>query len=182
MIPLERCKACGLIMKKSKKFKLCPACGVSRKGFEDYSDRVSEKRRFILGMHLHPIALHFPQAIAVIIPVCIIGIKLLPDQKDIFISTVTILGYLFPVSALAAYVTGVIDGKTRFKKLQAPYLFYKILAGALFLIFSSAIAGIVYSGMGHCEWYIFTLSMGCIVCQIFLAQVGIKLMFAELPG
>ena len=59
-----RCKACGYIMERSKLGDKCPACGVSATMFEPYDDKLSEKRRRLLDIHVHPIVVHFPQAFA----------------------------------------------------------------------------------------------------------------------
>ena len=59
------CKPCGFVMKESELQDLCPACGLPKKVFEHYKDRMSPGRRKILGLDMHPIAVHFPQTVLV---------------------------------------------------------------------------------------------------------------------
>ena len=74
------CKACGFIMLEEKLGDVCPACGVLKKMFEPHNDRVSEKRRKVLEMHIHPIMVHFSQAFA--FSVFLLAIGMLFFQVD----------------------------------------------------------------------------------------------------
>ena len=73
-----KCKACGYIIDEKKLGDVCPACGVPRKAFEPWTDDMSPRRRTLLTLNLHPIALHFPQAFSAMIPVFILAGLLLP--------------------------------------------------------------------------------------------------------
>ncbi len=68
-----KCKACGYIIDEKKLGDVCPACGVPRKAFEPWTDDMSPRRRVLLTLNLHPIALHFPQAFSAMIPVYYTG-------------------------------------------------------------------------------------------------------------
>src|SRR6056297_1118929 len=104
------CKACGYIMREEKLGEVCPACGVPKTAFEPYKEKLSERRRFILDLHLHPITVHFPQAFASILPVLIIGGILLTCRfGDMLISTATVLIYLLPLTVLPSIAAGLID-------------------------------------------------------------------------
>lgn len=180
-----RCKACNYIMEKDKLKDVCPACGVPAKLFEEYRYNISPRRYFIMmELDLHPIMLHFPQAISVFIPFFIIlsvvldasiGIKLLHGAE--------IMSYLLPLTVAAAYASGLFDAKNRFRKLTAPALKTKIIYGALLFLVSLVIPALVlFMGIKESAMYISALSVICIALQIVLARIGIKLMFAFLPG
>ena len=72
MTQLLRCKPCGYIIKEQDLGQVCPACGMPKSAFEPYKENISPKRKFILGLDLHPIAVHFPQAFATILPLILI--------------------------------------------------------------------------------------------------------------
>jgi len=180
-----RCKACNYIMEKDKLKDVCPACGVPKTAFEDYKYTISKKRYFIMmELDLHPIMLHFPQAVSVFIPFFIIlsvildasmGIKLLHGAE--------VMAYLLPLTVAAAFVTGLFDAKNRFKKLSTPALKTKIILGAVLFAVSLTIPALVFfMEMKEAAMYISALSVVCIALQIVLARIGIKLMFAYLPG
>ncbi len=179
------CKACGYIMREEKLGEVCPACGVPKTAFEPYKEKLSERRRFILDLHLHPITVHFPQAFASIIPVLIIGGILLTCKfGDMLISTATVLIYLLPLTVLPSIAAGLIDGKTRFKSLTTIALKRKIITGSLLLVLSILMA--VYTFTQHITMssypLILAMSIACILCEVILGQIGNKLMDSKLPG
>ena len=45
----------------SKVGEICPACGVPAKMFEPYDDKVSEARRRMIDLHIHPVIVHSPR-------------------------------------------------------------------------------------------------------------------------
>ncbi|MBN2040686.1 MAG: rubrerythrin [Spirochaetes bacterium] len=180
-----RCKACGYIMSEGRLKDVCPACGVPKTAFEPYKDTLSEKRRFILDLHIHPIVIHFPQAFASILPVLIIaGILLKGQCSDMLLSALTVLIYLLPFTVAAAIVSGLIDGKTRFKSLITIALKQKI-GIAMLLLLLSVIMGI-YTFINPVTTssfaVVFVLSIACVGCEIALGQIGNKLMEPKLPG
>ncbi len=180
-----RCKACGYIMKEEKLGDECPACGVSKTAFEPYKEKLSQRRRFILDLHLHPIAVHFPQAFASILPVFIIGgILLTCPFGDMLISTATVLIYLLPLTVIPAIAAGLIDGKTRFKSIVTISLKKKIITSTILLILSIFLA--IYTYTHHITASTFPVILGlsilCIACEVILGQIGNKLMESKLPG
>ncbi len=180
-----RCKACGFIIDEKKLGDKCPACGVPRSAFEPHRENISPRRKMILGMNLHPIAVHFPQAFAAIIPPFILlGVAVNPTLGHDLLITVRIASLLMPLSVAAAFLCGLIDGKTRFKRLTTPYLVRKISAASLLLVLSTAmgIIALVYGTEYPGRLFLLFLSLGCIACEIFLAEIGKNLMNAKLPG
>ncbi|MBN2158577.1 MAG: rubrerythrin [Spirochaetes bacterium] len=180
-----RCKACGFIMRENKLGEVCPACGVPRTVFEPYHENISKKRKVILDLYLHPIILHFPQAIAALLPpLILLGVALGGAVGRSMLGAAWVLSVLLPFSVLGAFAAGLLDGKTRFKKLSTPLLIKKIIIGSILLLLS-AIIGIVAMAYGidyPGRLYILLLSLGCIACEIALAQAGKTMMNAKLPG
>ncbi|OHD63342.1 MAG: hypothetical protein A2176_00070 [Spirochaetes bacterium RBG_13_51_14] len=180
-----RCKACGYIINENKLGDICPACGMPRSAFEPYKETLSKKRKMILGLNLHPIALHFPQAFAAVIPPFILlGVAAGPSIGSQLMATVQVLSVILPLTVLAAVGAGLIDGKTRFKKLSTPILVKKIIMGTILLALSGATAGVAlaYGTEYPGRLYLLILSIGCIACEITLAQMGKTLINAKMPG
>ncbi len=180
-----RCKACGLIINEKKLGGICPACGVPRSAFEPFRENISNKRKAILGLNLHPIMVHFPQAFAAIIPPFILlGVAVKPMMGHELLVTVKVLALLMPFCVAAAFICGLIDGKTRFKRLTTPYLVKKISAASVLLTLSIAMAVIaqLYGTEYPGRLFLLLLSFGCIACEIFLAEIGKTLINAKLPG
>jgi hypothetical protein len=182
---LLRCKACGYIINQDKLKDVCPACGLPKTVFETYKDNVSRKRNTFINIHLHPIAVHFPQAFAIVlIPFILLGeIPGLSYGWDLLV-TAKVLSLLLPFLSLLAVMTGLIDAKVRFKKLGTPALKTKMIFGCLFFILNCLIAAIVflYGFEKHAIFVIMALLILCVVCQIVLGNIGVKLMGARLGG
>lgn len=183
MKKLERCKACNLVMEEGK-FEICPACGVKKSAFEPYVERVDEKRKKILGFHLHPISVHFPQAFSVI-ALQILLLKLFFPQvvSEKLQFTADMLIYLFPFAVIFSFVTGVLDGYIRMKTIKTPYLQGKLLVGVAFFIFTlvSVYLTFVYGNDKIYVYNIILLTLS-LACQVYLGQIGIHLMYSILPG
>lgn len=180
-----RCRACGYIMSEDRLGDVCPACGLPRTVFEPYTETVSEKRARILGLNLHPIALHFPQAFAASIPPFILlGAVAGPLVGRHVMSAVRILAVVLPLTVLAAAACGLIDGRTRFKRLTTPLLVRKMIAAGVLFLLSLAVAAIaLLLGTDYPDrLFLFLLSSACILCGIYLAEIGKSLMSAKLPG
>ena len=182
--PLLKCRACGYIIKEDKLKDVCPACGLSKTVFEPYKDNVSRHRSIILNLHLHPIAVHFPQAFVIaLLPFIVLGVILGQDQGRDILTTAKVLSLLLPFFSIIAVLAGLIDAKVRFKKLSSPALKIKMIFGSLFFILSCLIAIIVFRYGLEANAMIITvllvLSMGC---QIVLGNIGVKLMGARLGG
>jgi len=180
-----RCRACGFIMAEEKLGDVCPACGIPSKAFEPYTETMSKNRALILGLNLHPIALHFPQAFAVAIPLFILaGVAVEPSVGLLLLAAARVLAVLLPLSVLGAFACGLLDGRTRFKTFVTPLLSRKMIGGSVLILLSLAagavalLLGTDYPG----RLYLLLLSASCIACEIYLAGIGKTLMNAKLPG
>lgn len=179
-----RCKACGYIMAKDNPSEVCPACGIQRKVFEDYKYNLSPFRKMILDMDIHAILVHLPQTISVLIPFCGILSMVTDAATGIkFLYSVEILTYILPFTVLGAIVSGIFDGKVRFKKINTPALKKKTILGIILLCITGMMAYFNYSDDIKVVLFpLMGLSVFSLLIQAVLARTGIRLMFAWLPG
>lgn len=185
MSELVRCKPCGYVCRKAALRRVCPACGAGLKAFEPYQDRVSARRRFILDLDLHPIIVHAPQTFATLLPglaaVAVLFPAFYPGQLNAVVCFSTLI---LPVSVVGAILSGLIDGKVKFKRLGAPLVVRKIVAGSCLLAVSIANAAIVLAGGFQAGTTPFVLLLGAasLVCAVVLGRAGKKLILPILPG
>lgn len=179
-----KCRACGFIMDKDGAPDICPACGVPKKVFEDFKYNITPRRKLIMDLNLHPIMLHLPQAITGLIPFFAV-LSLITDASlgIKFLYTVEIITYILPLSVSAAAITGVFDGKNRFKKLSTPALKKKIILASVLLILTTAMPSLVFTmGIKEALFPLIGLSMLALANEALLSKIGIKLIYAYLPG
>ena len=185
MKKLLRCKACGFIIEEGKLGDICPACGVPRSSFEPYEEKISEKRKKILDLDLHPVVVHFPQAFsAFIVLLAAINVLFPILFADQILCSIPIMAVFLPIVTAGAILSGMLDGKTRFKKLKTPHLIKKIIIGTIFLGLSIVLAIIsvllISTEIGIALVLIF--SLGCLICGTILGLIGKTLTNAKLPG
>ena len=177
------CKVCGFIIEQQKLGEVCPACGVPKSAFEGYNDKVSEKRRKILDLNLHSMTIHFPQAISVMI-FGLLLLHLLFFYRSPFnlLSCSQVLSVLLPLSVLAAATTGLLVGKTQFKKLNTPILKLKITVAILFFFLSSILSVLIIFGSPLVSWLHLILNGIFVLFSIILGENGGKLMGLAVPN
>lgn len=180
---MVRCKVCGFILSESKLGDVCPACGAKRTAFEPFVPNMSEIRFKKLHMDLHPIMVHFPQAL----PMAIIFLFLLSLVPDItwavyFMITGKVISIFIPLMAVFAILTGMFDGKTRFKRIT-PILKKKITFGTSYLALSAinSIAIWLIADVTIMWWAGLILTIGCMGCSAILGKIGASLTCAYLP-
>ncbi len=181
MKELVRCRPCGFVMEADKLGDVCPACGMPRKVFEPYREKVSLNRLKILNLDLHPIAIHLSQSLVIAIPLLTILRHFAPDFNSEILKAVLVFSvFLFPFTLVLAIFTGIIDGLTRFKTLKTPLLRVKIIFSILILSLSI----IQFFVARNEENYIITivLSLLCLGAGIQLGLWGKKLINVILPG
>jgi len=181
MKELVRCRPCGYVMEADKLGDVCPACGLPRKVFEPYRERVSLNRLLLLNFDLHPIVIHLSQALVIAIPVLTIILNLFSHFQPEIIKNVIIFSvFVFPFTLFMAIVTGVIDGLTRFKTLKTPLLRVKIIFSLIIFTLS-----IVLFFVGPRENYgilTIVLSILSLAAGVQLGLWGKKLINVILPG
>jgi len=180
-----RCRACGNIMEEGKVRDCCPACGLPKTVFEPYKLTISEKRKMILGFHIHPMIVHFPQALTILGLLMILVIPwIFEPVRTNLVVTHKVLMTLLPFTVVGALLSGMFDGKVRFKKLGTPMLKKKIVLGSAFFASSTAAAIFVYFDFTH------TLPLAveivalfiCSLCAVILGLIGSKLIDLKMPG
>lgn len=181
MKELVRCRPCGYVMEAGKLGDVCPACGLPRKVFEPYREKVSLNRLKILNLDLHPIMIHLSQSLVILIPALIIMTHFFSDfQPEMIKNVLTFSVFVFPFTLLLAIITGVIDGLTRFKTLKTPLLRVKIIFSIIILLLSIGI----FIVAPNQESYILTLvlSVLSLAAGVQLGLWGKKLINVILPG
>jgi rubredoxin len=137
MKELVRCRPCGFVIEADKLGDVCPACGMPRKVFEPYRERVSRNRLVLLNFDLHPIAIHLSQALVIAIPLMAVITNLFKQfQPEMLKNVLAFSVFVFPFTLMLAIITGVIDGLTRFKTLATPILRVKIIFSLIILSLS----------------------------------------------
>jgi uncharacterized paraquat-inducible protein A len=140
MKELVRCRPCGFVIESDKLGDVCPACGMPRKVFEPYRERVSRNRLILLNFDLHPIVIHLSQALVIAIPLLAIITNLFKQFQSEMLNNVLMFSVVvFPFTLILAIITGVIDGLTRFKTLATPILRVKIIFSLIILSLSVAL-------------------------------------------
>jgi O-antigen/teichoic acid export membrane protein len=168
-------------MEADKLGDVCPACGLPRKVFEPYRERVSRNRLILLNLDLHPIVIHLSQAMVIAIPMLVILTHLFPGFQHEMLKNVLIFSiFVFPFTLVMAIITGIIDGLTRFKTLATPLLRVKIIFSIIILILS-VILFFVAPHEDH-YWLTISLSILCLAAGVQLGLWGKKLINVILPG
>lgn len=181
MKELVRCRPCGFVIEADKLGDVCPACGMPRKVFEPYRERVSRNRLILLNFDLHPIAIHLSQALVIAIPLLVIVTNFFKHFQPLLLNNVLIFSvFIFPFTLILAIITGIIDGLTRFKTLATPILRVKIIFSLIILSLSIALFFIAPVG----NLYILTilLSILSLGAGFQLGLWGKKLINVILPG
>lgn len=181
MKELVRCRPCGFVMEADKLGDVCPACGLPRKVFEPYREKVSRNRLLLLNLDLHPIAIHLSQALVVAIPFLVIITHVFSNfQPEIMKSVLVFSVFVFPFTLMLAIITGIIDGLTRFKTLSTPLLRVKIIFSLIILTLSVLLFFIAQNENNYILTII--LSILSLASGIQLGLWGKKLINVILPG
>lgn len=185
MAELVRCRPCGYVMEADKLGDVCPACGMPRKVFEPYREKVSRNRLLVLNLDLHPIAIHFSQTFVGAIPLIFLIGALFPNfYPDELMIVNKVMIVTLPLTMLISFASGMIDGYTRFKTYKTPMLLRKIaLSGVITLLSTIASVIVIKNGLTiDNRIFIILLILGCLVCAVTLGLMGKKLLNVILPG
>jgi hypothetical protein len=181
MKELVRCRPCGFVMEADKLGDVCPACGLPRKVFEPYRERVSLNRLKLLNLDLHPIAIHLSQSLVIAIPLLVILTRFFTSFYPEVLKNVLVFAIvLFPFTLALAIMTGIVDGLTRFKTLKTPLLRVKIIFSIIILCLSIAL----FIVSRNEDNYIITLILSILSlgAGVQLGLWGKKLIDVILPG
>ncbi|HEY6913978.1 MAG TPA: hypothetical protein VI413_04820 [Paludibacter sp.] len=179
---LVRCRPCGYVMKASDLGEgVCPACGLPHTVFEPYRERVSANRLFILGLDIHPIAIHLSQTFVALAPLLMLFHLVFPDfQETVVHSVITFSIWALPLSLIASFVSGILDGITRFKTLRTPMLKSKIIFSILIMI--TAFTQLIFFKPEEYTWVTIILSFISLGFAVKLGLLGKHLLDVILPG
>jgi hypothetical protein len=179
---LVRCRPCGYVMKASDLGEgVCPACGLPHTVFEPYRERVSANRLFILGLDIHPIAIHLSQTFVALTPLLIIFHYIFPNFQEIIVhSVITFSVWALPLSLVASTISGIVDGITRFKTLRTPLLKSKIIFSSLIL--TTSVAEWALFEPENYSWPVVVLSFISLGFAVKLGLLGKHLLDVILPG
>jgi peptidoglycan/LPS O-acetylase OafA/YrhL len=88
--------------------------------------------------------------------------------------------YAFPLTLIAAILTGILDGLFRFKTLTPPLLRLKIIFSSIIIVLATAMFFVAKDG----NYGVVTilLSLGCLFCAVRLGLLGKHLIDVILPG
>lgn len=179
------CKPCGYVMKESELQDVCPACGLPKKVFEHYKERMSPGRYKFLQLDLHPIAVHFPQTLLVFSLLALIINLLFPNfWPSELLGTARFTAVVFPFAVIAAFITGLVDGKIRFKSATTPILKKKIIYSIVMFVASVFTPYLAWNGVEDISTKLWLLLCGSIafVCAIVLGHAGKGLMNIGMGG
>jgi len=179
------CSVCGYISEEGQLGEMCPACGVAKTAFQPYVDEISAKRRKVLNLHLHNIVVHFPQAFSILMLFLIfMAFFIRGSLQSEFMTAAKILSIFLPLSVLASILSGVLDGKNRFKRTDTPILKKKLIVGIIFLVFSIVVLLILNFSNLLLPWrlVVFALTALCALSSLFLGYNGGRLAGLEVPG
>lgn len=178
------CKTCGYIVEEGKVHDVCPACGVPAGAFDPYTPVVTANRESVLSLHMHPIILHFTQAIVVVAFALAFLALIFPDNPFMLLYGAQVHTIFLPVFVIAGALSGMIDGKYRFKSIGTPLLVRKIILSCIFLVLS-LISGLLALFVGMTDTVLIVILVldliSCIVAVV-LGKMGSPLVTAVYPG
>lgn len=187
MNKMIRCRACGYVAAEQDLGERCPACGAARTAFEPYTYPMGEKRRRLLNLQLHPIAVHFPTTLSVGVLLFSVGAPCLPGQVGtLLLCTTQVMALFLPLVVLLAVLAGLLDGKIRFRHLKnSQVLKVKIVFGIIFFVLACALALTVWLKGFQDPFFAsgaILLAAGCVACAVVLGLLGTSILNAAFPG
>jgi len=186
MKKLYKCRVCGYILERKDPPGICPACGVKGKIFEEYESPISEKRRKVLELHLHPIMIHFPVAfVSSMFLISVLRIIGFINDQSVFMGMLRAIVLILPFVAIFATIAGMFDGKLRFKRLDTPHLKKKLVLACFFILVSISLFVIQYFLDLHQSTYnIVVLIYSIVLLGIAtpLGLIGGKLLDSKVRG
>lgn len=164
---------------------VCPACGVSKQNFEPYLEKMSLVRVKKLAYHIHPIIVHYPQAfITFLFLLQLLYLFIQNTDVSLIQSTIILLSYSLPFVVIAAFLTGLYDGKIRFKRVTTPILKQKIVFGIIFFIMSIILVVIIpfWEVQPNLLYYMLLITGIGIICATKLGLKGSSILNSKLPN
>jgi uncharacterized membrane protein YvbJ len=180
-----RCKACGYIIEEGRLKDVCPACGMPSKAFESYKQTINEKRLAALEKHIHPVLIHLVMSPTMLNIVLLLLVLFASGSFNSNLWVVIRFNiYLLPFFTLIALLTGIYDGKLRFKKLTTPILKKKIILGSTFLVLT-IIGALVLLGKQEnlaINIVLLVIALLCMGLAGILGTLGSSIFGSKTPG
>lgn len=185
-----RCKACGFIFGEGL-YDQCPACGVPSKMFEPFEDKLPDERRKWLDKHFHGIIVHAPQGLGFLtIPLVILYIIVAANVgsalEQTLYSALSVMAILLPLTVFAGWISGMIDGRVRYKTISSIILRRKILLGVAFLLTSGFMPVVIFqagfAANTALQIVFLALNLAAFGCSVILGKYGASLNLGEMPG
>ncbi len=182
-----RCKACGYVLEADALGDICPACGVKKEMFEPWDDKVGEFRRKWLEVDFHPVMVHFPVAFSFLLLLAPAVFPLFPgDLQGRFLwPFIAVLSWIFPVTVIGGFLTGLADAQVRYRKIATPALLRKQILGSLLILSSGTQAALVATGdfsTATLWWGYLTAATVSLASAAILGIWGAKLVHGVMPG
>lgn len=107
------------------------------------------------------------------------------DVQSHLKTTITVLMFCLPFVATLAFLAGLFDGHTRFRRVNTEILTKKIILGVIFIILS--LMALVITQMYNLDspstvYLLIGIFGGCLVCNMFLGLLGASILNAKFPG
>ncbi|MFX0013000.1 MAG: hypothetical protein ACFFB2_04165 [Promethearchaeota archaeon] len=132
----EICRVCGYVRPVGKGGR-CPACGVRDTAFVPFQHKASLRRRMFLKLDVHPVAVHFTITYTAVTAFFFFFLLFSDNLLGVPIQGILDLQITFlPLLITSGGITGLIDGKVRFRKIKTPFLLRKIVLGCTLLVTS----------------------------------------------
>ena len=138
----------------------------------------------MLNQHLHGIAVNFPQSLVALLFLSLAAGTICASLEEPLSVIVRAIGTIFPFTVAGGIVTGMIDGRVRFRRLVTPILRIKMAIGAVALGISIGIFFLSrdFSFAASSPLALIILSMCAMGCGITLARLGASLVCTRVPG
>ena len=150
--------------------------------FVPHDERISDRRKLLLSLDIHPVLVHFTQAYtATILVLSLLALIVKPSWLERITTVVIVLGYALPFTVVGAFVAGLVDGKIRFRKVKTPLLVKKMVLGVIFFVLSSGVFVCVLSQPLPLAM-IAGLSAIAMACASILGVWGVSLLNSRFPG
>jgi len=173
-------------------FDECPACGVPSKMFEPFEDKVPKGRRWFLERHFHPIIVHAPQGLGFLLLILSLVYTILvhtaaqSDFSVMLLHGIQVMSVLLPLSVIGGFLSGLVDGKVRYKKLNTILLRRKMIMGSLFILLSIGMWIVAFQqdfavSLSREIQYL-AMSLCAFLCSAFLGIWGSSLTQGIMPG
>jgi DNA-directed RNA polymerase subunit RPC12/RpoP len=186
MKKLYKCRVCGYVVERKDPPGICPACGVKGKIFEEFESPISQKRRKMLDLHVHPVMVHLPNAfVACMSLISFLRVLGIIQEQSVFMGMLRGMVLLLPFSAIFAALAGIFDGKLRFKRIDTPHLKKKLVLAGLFILTSASLFVIqVFLDLPLSTYNIVVLAFSAVllVVALTLGLIGDRLIESKVRG